>query len=73
MLLMDIVSDRDLKFASNVGTEVFKRLETKWVNHMIQDMLLESRLCSKEDTKREQYLHLLDFAYNNSKHTLIRI
>jgi hypothetical protein len=82
-LPMDIVSDRDSKFTSDFWTQVFKKLETNLsmsstdhpqsdgqterVNQIIEDML--RAYVAKKPTKWEQYLPLLEFAYNSSRHT----
>jgi hypothetical protein len=82
-LPMDIVSDRDSKFTSDFWTQVFRKLETNLsmsstdhpqsdrqterVNQIIEDML--HAYVANKPTKWEQYLPLLEFAYNNSRHT----
>ena len=82
-LPMDIVSDRDSKFTSDFWTQVFKKLETtlsmssadhpqsdgqtERVNQIIEDML--RAYVAKTPSKWEQYLPILEFAYNSSKHT----
>ena len=82
-LPMDIVSDRDSKFTSEFWSQVFKKLETtlsmssadhpqsdgqtERVNQIIEDML--RAYVAKKPSKWEQYLPILEFAYNSSKHT----
>ena len=81
---MDIASDRDPKFTCDFWTQVFKKLETtlsmsstdhpqsdgqtERVNQIIEDML--RAYVGAKPTKWERYLPILEFAYNNSKHTL---
>ena len=74
-----IISDRDLKFAGNFWKSLFKELDTKLnfstayhpqmdgqterVNQVLEDML---RISVRDyPTKWEDYLHLVEFAYNN--------
>jgi hypothetical protein len=80
---MDIVSDRDFKFTSDFWSQVFKKLETNLsiscidhpqsdgqterLNQIIEDML--RTYMAKNSNKWEQYLLLLEFAYNSSRHT----
>ena len=80
-----IVSDRDPKFTGNFWTSLFKSLgtnllfssayhpqtdgQTERVNQILEEMLrhyIQSRLASWED-----YLPLVEFAYNNSFHSAI--
>ena len=74
----DIVSDRDRKFDSHFWREVFKTLDTtlsmsttdhpqtKRVNQVLEDMLCA--YVTKKQSKWEEYLLHLEFAYNSSKH-----
>lgn len=80
-----IVSDRDPKFTGHFWTSLFKSLgtnllfssayhpqtngQTERVNQILEEMLrhyIQSRLASRED-----YLPLVEFAYNNSFHSAI--
>ena len=72
-------------FTSDFWTQVFKKLETtlsmssvdhpqsdgqtERVYQIIEDML--RAYVAKTPSKSEQYLHILEFAYNSSKHTFI--
>ena len=74
-----IVSDRDPKFTSNFWKGLFKGFrtnmnfsttyhpesdgQTEWVNQVIEDML--SMYVMDKPFKWEDYLHLVDFSYNN--------
>ena len=74
-----IVSDRDVKFTSNFWKGLFADLGTKLnfstayhpqtdghterVNQVLEDML--RMYVMDKPTKWEDYLHLVDFAYNN--------
>ena len=75
-----IISDRDLKFTGNFWKSLFKGLnttlnfntschpqtngQTKRVNQVLEDLL---RMYVKEQPgKWEDYLHLVEFAYNNN-------
>lgn len=79
----DIVSDRDRKFNSHFWREVFKKLDTtlsmsttdhpesdgqtERVNQILEDMLRS--YVSKKQSNWEEYLPILEFAYNSSKHS----
>ena len=74
-----IVSDRDPKFTSNFWKGIFKRFKTNLnfsttyhpesdgkterVNQVIEDML--RMYVMDKPSKWEDYLHLVEFAYNN--------
>ena len=76
------MSDRDRKFNSNFWREVFKKLDTtlsmstmdhpesdgqtERVNQILEDMLRS--YVSKKQSNWEEYLPILEFAYNSSKH-----
>ena len=78
----DIVSDRDWKFISHFWREIFKKLnttlsmstadhsesdgQTKRGNQILEDMLRS--YVTKKQSNWEEYLPLLEFAYNSSKH-----
>eukprot|EP00253_Pinus_taeda_P030577 PITA_30577 len=78
-----IISDRDVKFTSTFWKTLFAELgtqlnfstayhpqtdgQTERVNQMVEDML---RACvMQQPTRWEDYLHLVEFAYNNGYHT----
>ena len=77
----EIVSDRDVKFTSNFWKGLFADLGTKLnfstayhpqidgqterVNQMLEDML--RMYVMDKPSKWEDYLHLVDFAYNKRK------
>ncbi|MCO5609704.1 hypothetical protein L7F22_063936 [Adiantum nelumboides] len=79
----DIVSDRDRMFNSRFWREVFKKLDTtqsmstanhpesdgqtERVNQILEDMLRS--YVSKKQSNWEDYLPILEFAYNSSKHS----
>jgi hypothetical protein len=82
-----IVFDRDLKFTSNFWKGLFKGFETnmnfsttyhpefdgktKRVNRVIKDML---RMYVMDKPSRwEDYLHLVEFAYNNGCHASLKM
>ena len=74
-----IISDRDVKFTGNFWRYLFSRLEmrlnfstayhpqtngkTERVNRIVQDML--RMYVMNNPTKWEDYLHLVEFVYNN--------
>ena len=78
----NFVSDKDSKFNSHFGRAVFHRLgtqinlsmphhpktdgQTKRFNQVLEDVLRES--VSKKQTSWEDYLPILEFAYNSAKH-----
>ena len=78
----NIVSDRDRKFNSHFWRAIFQRLgtqlnlstadhletngQTKRVNQVLEDML--RAYVSKKQTNWEDYLPILEFAYNSAKH-----
>ena len=77
-----IVSDRDRKFDSHFWRTVFKRLDTllhlstadhpqkdgqtERVNQVLEDML--RAYVSKRQSNWEDYLPILEFAYNSAQH-----
>jgi hypothetical protein len=82
-----IVSDRDPKFTSNLWRGLFKGFrtnlnfstayhpesdgQTERVNRVIEDML---RMYVMDKPSRwEDYLHLVEFAYNNGYHTSLKM
>lgn len=82
-LLKIIISDRDVKFTSTFWRAFFTELGTQLnfstayhpqtdsqrerVNQVVEDML---RACvMQKPTQWEEYLHLVEFAYNNGYHT----
>ncbi|WP_252407363.1 hypothetical protein, partial [Escherichia coli] len=78
----NIVSDRDRKFDSHFWREVFHKLgtllhlsiadppqtdgQTERINQVLEDML--RAYVSKKQTDWEDYLPILEFAYNSAKH-----
>ena len=78
----NIISDRDQKFNSHFWRAVFQRLDTmlnlstadhpqtdgqtERVNQVLEDML--RAYVSKRQSNWEDYLPILEFAYNSSKH-----
>eukprot|EP00253_Pinus_taeda_P017231 PITA_17231 len=82
-----IVSDRDVKFTSAFWKTLFAELgtqlnfstayhpqtdgQTERVNQMVEDML--RAYVMQQPTKWEDYLHLVEFAYNNGYHTLTQM
>ena len=82
-LPMDVVSGRDIEFTRDLLIWVFKTLETtlstsffyhpqfdgqpKWVNKVIKDMLQAHVV--KKPMKWEHCLPILEFSYNDYKHT----
>ena len=82
-----IVSDRDTKFTSYFWRELFKGFGTnlnssttyhpqsyghkKRVNQVIEDML--KMYVMDKPSKWEDYLHLLDFSYNNGYQASLRM
>jgi hypothetical protein len=74
-----VISDRDVKFTSNFWKELFAGLDTNFnfstsyhpqtdgqterTNQIIEDML--QMYVITKPTKWEEYLHLVEFAYNN--------
>jgi len=82
-----IISDRDVKFTSAFWRALFAELgtqlnfstayhpqtdgQTERVNQMVEDML---RACvMQKPTQWEDYLHLVEFTYNNGYHTSIQM
>ena len=77
----EIISDRDTKFTSNFWKGLFADLGTKMnfstayhpqtdgkterVNHVLEDML--HMYVMDKPSKWEDYLHLVEFAYNNGQ------
>jgi ribosomal protein L21E len=77
-----IISDRDVKFTGNFWKALFQGLDTKLnfstafhpqtdgqterVNQVLEDML--RMYVMNQPKKWEEYLHLVEFAYNNSYH-----
>jgi len=82
-----IVSDRDPKFASNFWKGLFKGFgtnlnmstayhpqtdgQTERVNQVIEDML--RMYVMDQPSKWEDYLHLVEFAYNNGHHASLKM
>ncbi len=82
-LPLDIVSDRDSKFTSEFWQLVFQKLETtlslsssdhpqsdgqtERVNQILEDML--RAYVSKKQSSWEDYLPMVEFAYNSAKHS----
>eukprot|EP00253_Pinus_taeda_P012142 PITA_12142 len=82
-----IVSDRDVKFTSAFWKTLFAELGTQLnfstayhpqtdgqierVNQMVEDML--RAYVMQQPTKWEDYLYLVEFAYNNGYHTLTQM
>ena len=82
-----IVSDRDSKFTSNFWKGLFKEFgtslnlntayhlqtdgQTERVNQVIEDML--SMYVMDPPSKWENYLYLVEFAYNNGYHTSLKM
>ena len=78
-----IILDRDVKFTENFWRYLFSGLETQLnfstayyphidgqierVNQIVEDML--QMYVMNNPTKWEDYLHLIEFAYNNGYHT----
>eukprot|EP00253_Pinus_taeda_P017455 PITA_17455 len=78
-----IISDRDIKFTSVFWKTLFEELRTQLnfstayhpqtdgqierVNQVVEDML--RAYVMQQPTKWEDYLHLVEFAYNNGYHT----
>eukprot|EP00253_Pinus_taeda_P016605 PITA_16605 len=78
-----IISDRDVKFTSAFWKTLFVELgtqlnfstayhpqtdgQTERVNQMVEDML--RAYVMQQPTRWEDYLHLVEFAHNNSYHT----
>jgi hypothetical protein len=86
-ILKTIVSDRDLKFTSNLWKGLFKGLgmnmnfstmyhlesdgQTERVNRVIEDIM---RMYVMDKPSRwEDYLHLVEFAYNNGYHASLKM
>jgi len=82
-----IISDRDVKFTSTFWKALFTELgtqlnfniayhpqtdgQTERVNQVVEDML---RACvMQKPTQWEEYLHLVEFAYNNGYHTSLKM
>jgi hypothetical protein len=81
------VSDKDIKFTSNLWKGLFKGFgtnlnfsttyhleydgKTKRVNQVIEDMLRMYVMDKK--SKWEDYLHLVEFAYNNGYQTSLNM
>jgi hypothetical protein len=82
-----IVSDKDTKFTSNLWRELFKGFgtnlnfsttyhpqtdgQTERVNRIIEDML--RMYVMDKPSKWEDYLHLVEFAYNNEYQASLRM
>eukprot|EP00253_Pinus_taeda_P002532 PITA_02532 len=78
-----IISDRDVKFTSVFWKTLFAELgtqlnfstayhpqtdgQTEQVNQVVEDML--RAYVMQQPTRWEEYLHLVEFAYNNGYHT----
>ena len=81
-----IISDRDPKFTGNFWKSLFKGLNTtlnlstsfhphmdrrtKRVNQVLEDMLI--MYVKEQPGKWEDYLHLVEFSYNNHYQALAR-
>jgi len=82
-----IVFDRDSKFTSNLWKGLFKGFERnlnfsatyhldsdgkiKWVNRVIEDTLRMYMM--DKPLKWEEYLHLVEFTYNNGYQALLKM
>jgi hypothetical protein len=82
-----VISDRDVKFTSTFWKELFVGLntklnfstsyhpqmdgQTKRTNQIIEDML--RMYVRTKPSKWEDYLHLVEFAYNNGYQTLAKL
>ena len=82
-----IVSDRDSKFTSNFWKGLFKGFgtslnmsttyhphidgQTKRINQVIEDMLRMYVLYPP--SKWEEYIHLVEFSYNNGYHAYLKV
>jgi hypothetical protein len=82
-----IISDRDTKFTSNFWKTLFSGLDTQLnfsttyhpqtdsqterTNRIVEDMLW--MYVMDFPTKWEEYLHLVEFAYNNGYHTSLKM
>jgi hypothetical protein len=82
-----IVSDRDLKFTSNLWKGLFKGFrtnlnfsttyhpefdgQTERLNKVIEDIL--RMYVMDKPSKWEDYLHLVEFAYNNGYHASLKM
>eukprot|EP00253_Pinus_taeda_P030931 PITA_30931 len=78
-----IILDRDVKFTSVFWKTLFEEFrtqlnfstayhpqtdgQTEWVNQVVEDML--RAYVMQQPTEWEDYLHLVEFAYNNGYHT----
>ena len=86
-ILKDIISDRDSKFTSNFWKGLFKGFgtslnmskayhpqkdgQTKRINQVIEDML--RMYVMDQPSKWKDYLHLVEFAYNNGYHSSFKM
>eukprot|EP00253_Pinus_taeda_P016148 PITA_16148 len=82
-----IISDRDVKFTSVFWRTLFEGLgpqlnfsiayhpqtdgQTERVNQVVEDMLRSYVM--QQPTRWEEYLHLVEFAYNNGYHASLRM
>lgn len=82
-----VISDRDAKFTGNFWKTLFKGLDTKLnfstafhpqidgqterVNQILEDML--RMYVMNQPKKWEEYLHLVEFAYNNNYQTSLKL
>jgi len=82
-----IISDRDVKFTSAFWKALFKGLgtqlnfsttyhpqtngQTERVKQVVEDML--QTYVMQQPSKWEDYLHLVEFAYNNGYHTSLQM
>eukprot|EP00253_Pinus_taeda_P008729 PITA_08729 len=82
-----IISDRDVKFTSAFWRTLFEGLgtqlsfstayhpqtdgQTERVNQVVEDMLRSSVM--QQPTQWEEYLHLVEFAYNNGYHSSLKM
>eukprot|EP00253_Pinus_taeda_P003529 PITA_03529 len=82
-----IISDRDVKFTSAFWRTLFAELgmqlnfsttyhpqidgQIEWVNQVVEDML--RAYVMQQLTQWKEYLHLVEFAYNNGYHTSLQM
>jgi len=82
-----IISDRDMKFTSAFWRTLFAELgtqlnfcttyhpqtdgQTEQVNQVVEDML--RAYVMQQPTQWEEYLHIIEFAYNNGYHASLQM